>query len=172
VSVNDELGEQKELNMDKKIIDNLNDCLDFDPFEGDFGDQGDKTFKDKIVKGRKEKACFHCEKKILVGEIHRNRIDLSGGEILTFRWCNECCDLMRKIATQNGSECEEIDDLDRQWDSRSRLYSKTTMEIKQIKCRLTTVTPTRNEEEKAWKAKTGVIRRKFTQVKKTEEPAK
>lgn len=110
--------------MNKIIIDNLNECLDFDPFEGDFGDQGDKTFKDKIVIGRKEHVCFHCEKKILLGEIHRSRIDLSGGEILTFRWCRECCDLMRKIATQNGSEHDETDDLEHQWELRSRIYSK------------------------------------------------
>lgn len=110
--------------MNKLIIDNLNDCLEFDPFDGDFGDQRDKTFKDKIVKGRKEHTCFHCETKILVGEIHRSRIDLSGGEILTFRWCKECCDLMRKISTQNGSENEDIDDLEIQWESRARIYSK------------------------------------------------
>ena len=51
--------------MDKKFSKTV---LEFDPFEGDFGEQADTVFSDKIVKVRKGRHCSHCGTQIVVGE--------------------------------------------------------------------------------------------------------
>ena len=35
-------------------------ALEFDPFEGDFGDQSDRVLSNKFVNVRKPGACSHC----------------------------------------------------------------------------------------------------------------
>lgn len=95
-------------------------CISFDPFEGDFGEVGDKTLSDKIVKGRKVHACFHCRKQIIAGELHRSRTDISSGEMLSYRWCYECCVLMAKIETDSGEDGDEDgSDLACAWEERA-----------------------------------------------------
>jgi hypothetical protein len=68
--------------------------LDFNPFEGDFGDQGDKTLTDTMVKARKPHFCSHCAGDIAVGELHRSRADIADGEFMRWRWCALCCEAM------------------------------------------------------------------------------
>ena len=43
--------------------------LAFDPFEGDFDEQGDTILSDKIVKARKERKCSHCSNVVAKGGV-------------------------------------------------------------------------------------------------------
>lgn len=85
-------------------------CLDFDPFEGDFGGPGDRTFHDRLVIARKEYECSHCGGVICVGDRHRSRVDKADGEIVKFRWCPACCAAM--------AECEADAQTEGAWDRR------------------------------------------------------
>lgn len=67
------------------------EILAFDPFAGDFGDQGDRTLSDKMVRAAKPHSCFHCKGPIVVGEAHRSRSDITDGDLMSFRWCAACC---------------------------------------------------------------------------------
>jgi hypothetical protein len=75
--------------MDNKLSE-LDSALDFDLFEGDFGEPGDCELTNKIVKGRSAYRCFVCEGGIQPGEIHRYSV-WKFGELNTYRCCNECC---------------------------------------------------------------------------------
>ena len=68
----------------------LNDALDIDWFEGDFGD-GETRLSNKIVKGNKEHECHSCEKAIVKGELHRAMTERVDGELESYRWCQKCC---------------------------------------------------------------------------------
>lgn len=72
----------------------LLEALRYNPFEGDFGTQDDKTLSDKIVTVRKERACWHCLGAVKVGEKARSRTDLFDGEIHSYTWCVKCCERM------------------------------------------------------------------------------
>lgn len=80
--------------------------LDFDPFEGDFGDQGDRSLADKMVIGRKAYTCNHCGQPIAVGERHRHKRGVYDGDFMQWRWCALCCDAM----VQAMSPPDEEDD--------------------------------------------------------------
>lgn len=69
-------------------------ALDFDPFEGDFGEQGDRTLKDAMVKARKNYTCAHCCGPIAPSELHRARTDVISGNVMNWRWCAACCSAM------------------------------------------------------------------------------
>jgi len=69
-------------------------CIDFDPFEGDFGDEGDHLFKDQVVIGRKSYTCENCGREIIKGEPQRVIVCKSDGELFTHRYCEKCCKLM------------------------------------------------------------------------------
>jgi len=69
-------------------------ALMHDPFQGDFGDLGDRTLRDKIVTARKPAECHDCGSTIQPGERIRSRVDLSSGELMSFRWCQLCCGAM------------------------------------------------------------------------------
>ncbi|KFK94575.1 MULTISPECIES: hypothetical protein [unclassified Serratia (in: enterobacteria)] len=83
----------------------LDDALDFDLFQGDFGEPGDSELSNSIVKGRKEHSCFICSGGILKGENHRRAVWKFSGELHTYRCCNACCVAM--IASIN---CDYDDD--------------------------------------------------------------
>lgn len=80
--------------------------LGFDPFEGDFGSQGDRTLKDKMVTARVHQNCFHCNQTIVPGERHRSRVDLADGTFMKFRWCAGCCAAMILEMTGDDSETQ------------------------------------------------------------------
>lgn len=65
--------------------------LQYDPFEGDFGDQGDRVFSDALVNARKQHICSHCCGPIALGEQYRRRREKSDGEMRTWKWCAACC---------------------------------------------------------------------------------
>lgn len=85
--------------------------LSFDPFEGDFGEQGDTVLSNKMVVAAKVHECCHCKGFIQKGERHRCQ---SGkyGEFMTHRWCAACCDLMARIVAAD----EDADDGDDNFD--------------------------------------------------------
>lgn len=81
---------------------NVKDCLSCDPFEGDFGDPGDRVLKDKIVKSRVLYPCDLCGQTIWVGEYARSRTDISGGKLMSFKWCSLCSKAMAKSHYDDG----------------------------------------------------------------------
>lgn len=85
---------------------NQEDCLACDPFEGDFGEPGDRTLKDKIIKVRKPGPCHLCDQEIKKKELARSRTDIFDGELMSFRWCSLCCEAMALSWTDNGDAYE------------------------------------------------------------------
>jgi len=86
------------------------DVIGFDPFGGDFGDQGDRTFTDKMVRAaRRHDDCHNCAEPILAGERHRYRVDRTDGDLDTFRWCWACCTAMARIWCEGGAADDEYD---------------------------------------------------------------
>jgi hypothetical protein len=95
----------------------LEDAINFDPFEGDFGDGNDCTLKDKIVTARKEHTCYICNGTVKVGELARNMVQVFEGQIGSWYFCQECCIAMTKIFEYNNdidSE-EDQDELDKRY---------------------------------------------------------
>jgi hypothetical protein len=82
------------------------DCLAYDPFAGDFGDQGDKPLIDKIVKTRKAGECNKCTQQIVPGTEIRSRTDRADGAIMSFRWCHDCCVAMATSWEDDGEAIE------------------------------------------------------------------
>lgn len=83
------------------------ECLAYNPFEGDFGEPGDRTLKDKIVTARKPGPCHICGSEIKPGERVRSRVDVCGGELMSFRWCQECCVAMASSWDDHGRGIEK-----------------------------------------------------------------
>lgn len=83
--------------------------LDFDPFEGDFGDQGDRSLSDAMVKARKAHACSHCGGPIAVGETYRSRSDIADGDLMRWKWCAICCAAMvEQMSVLDDNERDEM----------------------------------------------------------------
>ena len=93
-------------NADKQALD---DALEFDLFEGDFGTPGDTERSNKIVTGRREYKCHICAGPIAKGEVHRSAKWKFDGELMPYRCCNACCVAM--VASVNG-EYEENDPIE------------------------------------------------------------
>lgn len=74
--------------MDEQMV------LATDPFAGDFGSPGDRTLKDKMGTARKAGECQDCGQMIQPGERIRLRTDIFDGELMSFRWCQLCCEAM------------------------------------------------------------------------------
>lgn len=87
----------------------LEDALDFDLFEGDFGTPGDTELSNKIVTSRGEYKCHICAGEILKGEIHRSSTWKFDGELMSYRCCNSCCAAMVKSV---NCEYEEEDPIE------------------------------------------------------------
>lgn len=83
------------------------DCLSFNPFDGDFGD-GEVLFSDKIVTAAKDHLCkcHDCAGDIKKGERHRARSEAYEGKCVTTRWCGECCAAMAISWEDEGSAIE------------------------------------------------------------------
>lgn len=97
----------------------LEDALDFNPFEGDFGSCGDRTLKNKIVKFRKSHICHICDGETKSGEIGRSLVEVFEGEIGSFYFCHDCCVAMAESMYGDGedddSEEEYCDPLDKRY---------------------------------------------------------
>ncbi|MEW7867500.1 hypothetical protein [Aeromonas diversa] len=90
----------------------LESALSFNPFEGDFGEPGDRTLKDKIVKFRKPHVCHICDGDIQVGEIGRNLVEVFSGDIGSFYFCQVCCVAMSKSVDGDDNEDEDASEID------------------------------------------------------------
>ncbi len=90
-------------------------CLSCDPFEGDFGGCGadDGILKDRIVRAAKlhDCKCHLCAGSIQKGERHRYRVEVYDGEMMTFRWCAECCQAMAISGADGGEAFEAREDI-------------------------------------------------------------
>lgn len=75
------------------------EALRFDPFPGDFGEPGDRALKGCMVRARSYHDCHWRRIKgcgIREGEQYRYRVEVFSGELMTFRFCKQCCvDLVR-----------------------------------------------------------------------------
>lgn len=71
--------------------------LRFDPFQGDYGGSGDydRVLKDKMVTARKPGPCHHCSTTIQPGDRVRSRSEIYDGDMMSFRWCSGCCEVMQ-----------------------------------------------------------------------------
>jgi hypothetical protein len=81
-----------------------NGFLTINPFEGDFGEQDDVTFKDRLVRARKEYTCIYCCGIITKGEHHRYFSMRFGGVLQNSRYCYGCCDAMAASWVHNEEE--------------------------------------------------------------------
>lgn len=77
-------------------------CLQYNPFEGDFGEPGDRVLKDKICTSRKTGECHNCGTCIQPGERTRRLTAVFGGQLLSYRWCELCCSAMAAWWTDDG----------------------------------------------------------------------
>ena len=93
-------------------------ALRFDPFQDDFGDQDDRTLRDKIVKTRKPAECSQCGEAIPAGQIVRSRTDIIDGGMMSWKWCNTCTDLMARCFSQDDVAREAAEEA---YESRGRM---------------------------------------------------
>lgn len=70
--------------------------LNFDPFQGDFGEPGDSILANKMVTARKPGPCSHCEQEIQKGERVRS-MAAKFGDFMRYRWCAACCSVMADV---------------------------------------------------------------------------
>lgn len=85
-------------------------CLDFDPFEGDYGSCGDTVLSDQIRKAIKPNTCIHCAGPIEPGSLYRSRTEKVDGSLMYHRWCQGCCEVMLEIVeSEDGDEAEDVD---------------------------------------------------------------
>ena len=82
------------------------DILSYDPFQGDFGDQGDYIFKDRLVIARKQFQCVHCCGTILPRQLNRYLVARFDGQMRTYRWCSTCCDAMAQSLHDGGTSID------------------------------------------------------------------
>lgn len=70
------------------------DCRSVNPFEGDFGNPGDRVLKDKFGDARKAGPCNDCAQQIEPGERVRMLSAIFDGDMRSYRWCSLCCQAM------------------------------------------------------------------------------
>jgi len=81
----------------------INNCLDCDPFEGCFGSPGDKFLENKVVVARKDNICCECGQEAAKGTHHRVMKAIFDGELHSYRWCEDCCVAMA-LSWEDGGE--------------------------------------------------------------------
>jgi len=85
-------------------------CLACDPFDGDYDGCGDSDgiLQDRIVRAAKlhECKCHLCAGSIQKGDRHRYRVEVYDGELMSFRWCPECCAAMAASGDDDGEAFE------------------------------------------------------------------
>lgn len=82
-------------------------CLDLNPFEGDFGEPGDKTLSDKIVTLRNPRECNLCGQTAKPGTRCRVQVKVFTRKLEPYTWCEECCSAMAKSWTDQGRALEK-----------------------------------------------------------------
>jgi hypothetical protein len=84
------------------------DVLAYNPFEGDFGDPSDVTFKDRLILARKQYTCQHCRGTIFQREQHRYIAARFDGNMMTYRYCSACCDAMAGSWKDGGEALDAL----------------------------------------------------------------
>jgi predicted nucleic acid-binding Zn ribbon protein len=97
--------------------------LEFDPFEGDFGGQDDRVFRNQMVVARKEGPCAHCGTLIKKGERVRSQQSKFDGQLMSHRWCAACCDAM---ATYYPADDDEEGEIGVEYEARSQRANRMT----------------------------------------------
>lgn len=90
------------------------ECLDYDPFAGDFGDQADRILQDRFNTSNKEYnagSCSICFGVITKGERYRKQVARIDRELKVCRMCSKCCAVMAASWTDNGVAIEERTEL-------------------------------------------------------------
>lgn len=70
--------------------------LYYNPFEGDFGEPGDRILSDRFYTAAKEHDCYLCGGRIQVGSRYR-RLKAVFGEFREYCWCSTCCAAMAQV---------------------------------------------------------------------------
>ena len=97
--------------------------LNFDPFEGDFGEPGDSILSNKMVTARKAGPCSHCAQEIKPGERVRS-MSAKFGDFMHYRWCAACCSVMAYVDIYLESDDELAEDAPNPcdaWEARAGL---------------------------------------------------
>lgn len=82
---------------------NLSEVLKYNPFDGDFGDQGDREMSDKLVKFRKPNPCHICGHDVAPGTVGRSLTMLWQTDgMMTYRYCAECTQAQADSWTDDG----------------------------------------------------------------------
>jgi hypothetical protein len=81
--------------------------LSYNPFEGDFGDQTDVTFKDRLVVSRSEYTCHWCQGIINKGARYRYIAAKFDGALCYYKFCSSCCKAMARSWTDNGEAVQK-----------------------------------------------------------------
>ena len=89
------------INMENYRVIYVTNCLQIDPFEGDFGSGDERKFSDKLIVARKDHECHICAKEIPEGILHRALTDKSEGKVATSRYCYSCC-VAQAVSFQTG----------------------------------------------------------------------
>ena len=84
------------------------ECLQYNPFDGDFGEPGDKVLSDKIVTARKESPCCECLTPIQKGERVRSMSAVFSGDLHSYRWCSACCHAFSLAFSYDDDEEDEF----------------------------------------------------------------
>jgi hypothetical protein len=79
-----------------------NECLEVNPFEGDFGTPSDRILKNKIVTARKGRVCGMCREVIKPGERIRTLTAIFDGQLMSYHWCSACCSAMATSWNDGG----------------------------------------------------------------------
>jgi hypothetical protein len=88
---------------------NLADALKYNPFQGDFGDLGDREFVDKIVRFRKAGPCHICGFDVRPGMLGRRLTKYWEADkvAMTYRYCTLCTEAMAASWTDEGVAFDE-----------------------------------------------------------------
>lgn len=96
------------------------DCLDLNPFDGDFGAPGDITFSDRICVARKPAVCNDCSGQIQPKEQQRRLEAKFDGQLRVYRWCNHCCRAMALSWVDDGAALQTRWDLRKEREEAAR----------------------------------------------------
>lgn len=91
--------------MERSMFDEA-EALRANPFEGDFGDQGDKVLKDYIATARKARPCQDCADQIAPGTRVRLLSGRFDGQLRNYAWCAGCCAAMAAARDDGGNAWE------------------------------------------------------------------
>lgn len=98
-----------------KMKEKYNDSLDFNLFEGDFGDSSDTQLTNKIVKVRKEHECHICSNKTQVGSYARYDVWIFDGEFMKYYVCQDCLDAIVQYENEEYDDEDKYDPIEKRY---------------------------------------------------------